>query len=149
MSVATFARCAQRRRTSLARLERLFVFASPNATDTTATSTSCTSGTQLHARCYSTSRNSEQGQQALRCFGTYTVLVRSISSSSNQYSECCCSQTSQSSHSTNVEELRKFAELADEWWNPQGPFKPLHAMNPVRCKFLRDALCHCFKYADH
>lgn len=47
--------------------------------------------------------------------------------------------------SINPAEVAKFAALANEWWNPQGAFRPLHAMNPVRCKFLREALCQCFQ----
>ena len=41
-------------------------------------------------------------------------------------------------------ELKKFAKLSAEWWNPHGAFRPLHAMNPVRCSFIRSALCQCF-----
>lgn len=41
-------------------------------------------------------------------------------------------------------EAAKFAALAGEWWDPRGPFAPLHAMNPVRCAFLRAALCSTF-----
>lgn len=41
-------------------------------------------------------------------------------------------------------EAAKFAALAGEWWDPAGPFAPLHAMNPVRCAFLRRALCSAF-----
>ncbi len=37
--------------------------------------------------------------------------------------------------STDVE---KFSELAEEWWNPDGPFKPLHVINPMRLKFIRE-----------
>ena len=33
---------------------------------------------------------------------------------------------------------------AQEWWDPRGPFAPLHAMNPPRCGFLRDALARLF-----
>jgi 2-polyprenyl-6-hydroxyphenyl methylase/3-demethylubiquinone-9 3-methyltransferase len=36
-------------------------------------------------------------------------------------------------------EIDKFARLADEWWNPAGPFAPLHKFNPVRLAFIRDA----------
>ena len=36
-------------------------------------------------------------------------------------------------------EVAKFARLADEWWNPSGPFAPLHKFNPVRLQFIRDA----------
>ena len=31
-----------------------------------------------------------------------------------------------------ADEVRKFAALADRWWDPRGPMAPLHAMNPLR-----------------
>ncbi|MCR6661927.1 MAG: bifunctional 2-polyprenyl-6-hydroxyphenol methylase/3-demethylubiquinol 3-O-methyltransferase UbiG [Luteimonas sp.] len=34
------------------------------------------------------------------------------------------------------EELDKFASLANRWWDPQGPQKPLHALNPVRLGYV-------------
>lgn len=34
------------------------------------------------------------------------------------------------------EELRKFDELASRWWDPEGEFRPLHAMNPARLGFI-------------
>ena len=34
------------------------------------------------------------------------------------------------------EELDKFAALANRWWDPQGPQKPLHALNPVRLDYV-------------
>ncbi|MBV9063404.1 MAG: bifunctional 2-polyprenyl-6-hydroxyphenol methylase/3-demethylubiquinol 3-O-methyltransferase UbiG [Alphaproteobacteria bacterium] len=36
-------------------------------------------------------------------------------------------------------EIEKFARLAGDWWNPDGPFAPLHKFNPVRLQFIRDA----------
>jgi 2-polyprenyl-6-hydroxyphenyl methylase / 3-demethylubiquinone-9 3-methyltransferase len=36
-------------------------------------------------------------------------------------------------------ELARFAALADEWWNPNGKFKPLHRLGPERIAFIRDA----------
>lgn len=33
-------------------------------------------------------------------------------------------------------ELDKFAELANRWWDPEGPQKPLHALNPVRMGYV-------------
>ena len=33
-------------------------------------------------------------------------------------------------------ELDKFAELANRWWDADGPQKPLHALNPVRLDFV-------------
>ena len=34
------------------------------------------------------------------------------------------------------EELDKFAALANRWWDPQGPQKPLHALNPARLGYV-------------
>ena len=38
----------------------------------------------------------------------------------------------------NVEaaEVNKFAELAHQWWDPQGVFKPLHQLNPLRLDYI-------------
>lgn len=33
-------------------------------------------------------------------------------------------------------ELQKFSELATDWWNLQGPMKPLHQINPVRLRYI-------------
>ena len=35
-------------------------------------------------------------------------------------------------------ELDKFAALASRWWDPDGPQKPLHALNPVRLAYVAD-----------
>ena len=35
-------------------------------------------------------------------------------------------------------EIRRFAALAEEWWAPEGKFRPLHALNPVRLAFIRE-----------
>ncbi len=39
---------------------------------------------------------------------------------------------------TDPEEVARFERLAAEWWDPQGPMAPLHAMNPARLAFIRD-----------
>jgi 2-polyprenyl-6-hydroxyphenyl methylase/3-demethylubiquinone-9 3-methyltransferase len=36
------------------------------------------------------------------------------------------------------DEVARFARLAEEWWNPEGKFRPLHKFNPVRLGFLRE-----------
>lgn len=41
-------------------------------------------------------------------------------------------------------EVRKFASIAEEWWDPLGKFKPLHKFNPVRLAYIRDAICAHF-----
>lgn len=45
------------------------------------------------------------------------------------------------SHSTvDPDELRKFQSLANKWWDEQGEFAALHAMNDLRVPFIRDNL---------
>ena len=34
-------------------------------------------------------------------------------------------------------ELEKFNKIANEWWDPEGKFKPLHKFNPVRVNYLK------------
>nr|XP_023917488.1 ubiquinone biosynthesis O-methyltransferase, mitochondrial-like isoform X3 [Quercus suber]XP_023917496.1 ubiquinone biosynthesis O-methyltransferase, mitochondrial-like isoform X3 [Quercus suber]XP_023917504.1 ubiquinone biosynthesis O-methyltransferase, mitochondrial-like isoform X3 [Quercus suber] len=41
-------------------------------------------------------------------------------------------------------ELAKFASIAETWWDFEGPFKPLHVMNPTRLAFIRSTLCRHF-----
>jgi 2-polyprenyl-6-hydroxyphenyl methylase/3-demethylubiquinone-9 3-methyltransferase len=40
--------------------------------------------------------------------------------------------------STNADpaELAKFAALAQRWWDPNGPEKPLHDLNPLRLRYV-------------
>ncbi len=38
----------------------------------------------------------------------------------------------------NKEEIQKFSKLADEWWDVNGKFKPLHMFNPVRIEYILD-----------
>jgi len=37
-------------------------------------------------------------------------------------------------------EIDRFAALAEGWWDPNGKFKPLHRLNPLRLAFLRERL---------
>lgn len=41
-------------------------------------------------------------------------------------------------------EVARFEALADEWWNPEGRFRPLHRFNPERVRFVRDRACASF-----
>ena len=43
----------------------------------------------------------------------------------------------------NKEEIQKFSRMADEWWDANGKFKPLHMFNPVRIEYILDT---CKKY---
>lgn len=41
------------------------------------------------------------------------------------------------------EEVRRFSEIASEWWDPNGKFRPLHQIGPPRLSFIRDqAVAH-------
>jgi len=42
------------------------------------------------------------------------------------------------------EEIARFTAIADAWWAPEGEFKPLHQLNPVRVAFLRDETARHF-----
>ncbi|HEX3603564.1 MAG TPA: bifunctional 2-polyprenyl-6-hydroxyphenol methylase/3-demethylubiquinol 3-O-methyltransferase UbiG [Steroidobacteraceae bacterium] len=37
-------------------------------------------------------------------------------------------------------ELAKFASLAQSWWDPAGPSKPLHDLNPLRLRYIEQAV---------
>lgn len=37
-------------------------------------------------------------------------------------------------------ELDKFNALASRWWDPQGPQKPLHVLNPARLDYIRERI---------
>ncbi len=43
------------------------------------------------------------------------------------------------------EELKRFAALAADWWNPAGKFKPLHQIGPARLGFIRARATAHFK----
>ena len=39
-------------------------------------------------------------------------------------------------NNVNPDEIAKFSALAQDWWNPNGPMKPLHALNPLRFNYV-------------
>jgi len=45
----------------------------------------------------------------------------------------------------NKEEIQKFSKLADEWWDVNGKFKPLHMFNPIRIEYILDKITSHFK----
>ena len=47
-------------------------------------------------------------------------------------------------NSINKKEIEKFSNIAKEWWNPHGKFKPLHNFNPIRIKYIRDNIVNDF-----
>lgn len=45
----------------------------------------------------------------------------------------------------DVDEVAFFARIADTWWDPKGPFKPLHLLNPTRLLYIRQQVEAHFK----
>jgi 2-polyprenyl-6-hydroxyphenyl methylase/3-demethylubiquinone-9 3-methyltransferase len=46
----------------------------------------------------------------------------------------------QASRNVDEAELAKFSALAQSWWDPAGPSKPLHELNPLRLRYIESAL---------
>ena len=44
----------------------------------------------------------------------------------------------------NKEEIQKFSRLADEWWDVNGKFKPLHMFNPIRIEYITNKIKNHF-----
>src|SRR5271154_4215420 len=44
------------------------------------------------------------------------------------------------SQNVDADELEKFSALAQSWWDPAGPSKPLHELNPLRLRYIERAL---------
>ncbi len=45
----------------------------------------------------------------------------------------------------NKKEIEKFSKIAEEWWNPEGKFKPLHKFNPIRILYIKENIIKTFK----
>jgi len=45
----------------------------------------------------------------------------------------------------NKKEIEKFSKISEEWWNPNGKFKPLHKFNPIRIAYIKDNIIKTFK----
>jgi len=41
-------------------------------------------------------------------------------------------------------EIERFSRVAEDWWNPDGKFRPLHRLNPLRVEYVRDQICAHF-----
>ena len=49
------------------------------------------------------------------------------------------------SNTINKEEIEKFSKIAEEWWDPEGKFKPLHKFNPIRISYIKDNIIETLK----
>jgi len=48
----------------------------------------------------------------------------------------------------NKEEIQKFSRLAEEWWDVNGKFKPLHMFNPIRIEYITEKIKLHFKLKE-
>ena len=48
----------------------------------------------------------------------------------------------------NKKEIEKFSKIAEEWWNPEGKFKPLHKFNPIRISYIKENIINSFKLTN-
>ena len=46
--------------------------------------------------------------------------------------------------SVNKKEIEKFSKIADEWWDTEGKFKPLHKFNPLRISYIKKKIVSHF-----
>ena len=48
----------------------------------------------------------------------------------------------------NKEEIQKFSNLADQWWDVEGKFKPLHMFNPIRIEYITEKIKTHFRITE-
>ena len=48
----------------------------------------------------------------------------------------------------NKKEIEKFSKIAEEWWNPEGKFRPLHKFNPIRISYIKENIINSFKLTN-
>lgn len=51
------------------------------------------------------------------------------------------SQKKINSGTLDEEEIRHFAKDSAHWWDEHGAFKPLHRLNPVRMRYIKETIC--------
>ena len=48
--------------------------------------------------------------------------------------------TTTATENVDLAELAKFDALASRWWDPEGEFRPLHQINPLRLDWIRQSV---------
>ncbi len=49
----------------------------------------------------------------------------------------------------NKKEIEKFSKIAEEWWDPEGKFKPLHKFNPIRISYIKNNIINTFNLKNN
>ncbi len=47
-------------------------------------------------------------------------------------------------HTVDPTEVARFSALATRWWDPDGPMRPLHRLNPLRLTWIKGEICARF-----
>ena len=51
-------------------------------------------------------------------------------------------------NTVNKKEIEKFSKIAEEWWDMEGKFKPLHKFNPIRIKYIKEKIVNHFNISS-
>lgn len=57
-------------------------------------------------------------------------------------SDAAKAQKNASGTSIDANEIEHFSKDSSHWWDEKGPFAPLHKLNPVRLKFIKQQICN-------
>src|SRR3954451_24382709 len=52
--------------------------------------------------------------------------------------------TDRAASTVDPDEVARFERIACDWWDPNGPMRALHKLNPVRLAYIRDEACRRF-----
>lgn len=52
--------------------------------------------------------------------------------------------TSSIANNVDPEEIEKFSAMAEQWWDLEGNFKPLHMLNPTRLNYIEEGVAGLF-----
>ncbi|KAJ2741861.1 Hexaprenyldihydroxybenzoate methyltransferase, mitochondrial [Coemansia sp. BCRC 34301] len=77
---------------------------------------------------------------ALKCLHPRLLAPLAFGNSARHSYSTSADMETRGSHSVTPSELEKFTKVSDSWWDAQGPFKYLHAMNRTRTQFIRSHL---------
>lgn len=85
------------------------------------------------------------------------VLDRMVLNVMFRHAQCWCvpvyfamhSVRSASQTTVDPDEVRRFQSLASKWWDEQGEFAALHAMNDLRVPFIRWVFLHNMHFSIH
>lgn len=47
-------------------------------------------------------------------------------------------------NTVDAQEIQNFSKDSAHWWDPEGPFKPLHRLNPLRLRYIKEQICNHF-----